>query len=554
MSLPISQLQSYFNLYPKDKTDKFVYGTAGFRMHNSKLDSIVFRTGILAVLRSKYLRSQTIGIMITASHNPPQDNGIKMVDPMGEMLSQDWESFATKLSNCNECNEFIDVINEIVSSNNIDLSKPAKVIIARDSRESGERLLKCVIDGISSINGDYQDFGLLTTPQLHYLTRSCNDSSFGKATENGYYEKLSSSFISILELWNAPKEITDIKSIDITIDAANGIGASTIEKLSPFLKDIINFTVINSKYNEPSALNVDCGADFVKTNQKLPSFGSGSGCESSPFTSNQLYCSFDGDADRIVFYYDDETTGFHLLDGDRIATLLALFINSLLENLDTDLKLGIVQTAYANGSSTNFIKDELKLPVSFTPTGVKHLHHEASKNYDIGIYFEANGHGTVLFSNKFIETLKNYKIENKNNNQDLEFKSLETLQILIDLINQTVGDSISDLLTVLVALRLPIEKSPQDWFANYKDLPNKLLKVIVKDRLAFKTTNAERTLVEPAGLQDKIDELVSKYPNGRSFVRASGTEDAVRVYAEADTKEHCLELADSVADLVKQFS
>ncbi|OWB86917.1 phosphoacetylglucosamine mutase activity protein [[Candida] boidinii] len=551
MSLPISQLQSYFNLHPKDKTDKFVYGTAGFRMHNSKLDSIVFRTGVLAVLRSKFLHSQTIGIMITASHNPPEDNGIKMVDPMGEMLNQNWESFATKLSNCNEFNEFIDVINEIVDSKNIDLSKPAKVIIARDSRDSGERLLKCVIDGISSLNGDYQDFGLLATPQLHYLTRACNDSSFGKATEDGYYEKLSGSFISILELWNAPKEITDIKSIDITIDAANGIGAYAIEKLSPFLKDIINFTVINSKYNEPSALNVDCGADFVKTNQKLPSSSSSS---TSPFTPNQLYCSFDGDADRIVFYYYNENTGFHLLDGDRIATLLASFISSLLENLDTDLKLGIVQTAYANGSSTNFIKDELKLPVSFTPTGVKHLHHEASKNYDIGIYFEANGHGTVLFSNKFIETLKNYKIENKNNNQDLEFKSLETLQILVDLINQTVGDSISDLLTVLVALRLPVEKTPQDWFANYKDLPNKLLKVIVKDRLAFKTTNAERTLVEPAGLQDKIDKLVSKYPNGRSFVRASGTEDAVRVYAEADTKENCQELADSVADLVKQFS
>lgn len=28
------------------------------------------------------------------------------------------------------------------------------------------------------------------------------------------------------------------------------------------------------------------------------------------------------------------------------------------------------------------------------PTGVKHLHHEA-KNSDIGVYFEANGHGTV---------------------------------------------------------------------------------------------------------------------------------------------------------------
>lgn len=28
------------------------------------------------------------------------------------------------------------------------------------------------------------------------------------------------------------------------------------------------------------------------------------------------------------------------------------------------------------------------------PTGVKHLHHKAL-DYDIGIYFEANGHGTV---------------------------------------------------------------------------------------------------------------------------------------------------------------
>jgi hypothetical protein len=31
------------------------------------------------------------------------------------------------------------------------------------------------------------------------------------------------------------------------------------------------------------------------------------------------------------------------------------------------------------------------------PTGVKHLHQKAVK-YDIGVYFEANGHGTVIFS------------------------------------------------------------------------------------------------------------------------------------------------------------
>ena len=45
------------------------YGTAGFRTKAEHLDHVMFRMGLLAVLRSKQTKS-TIGVMVTASHNP----------------------------------------------------------------------------------------------------------------------------------------------------------------------------------------------------------------------------------------------------------------------------------------------------------------------------------------------------------------------------------------------------------------------------------------------------------------------------------------------------
>jgi len=58
----------------------------------------------------------------------------------------------------------------------------------------------------------------------------------------------------------------------------------------------------------------------------------------------------------------------------------------------------------------------------------------------------------------------------------------------------------------------------------------------VADRQVIDTTDAERRAVTPPGLQEKIDALVKKYKLSRAFVRPSGTEDIVRVYAEADTQ------------------
>ena len=68
------------------------------------------------------------------------------------------------------------------------------------------------------------------------------------------------------------------------------------------------------------------------------------------------------------------------------------------------------------------------VPVTCVPTGVKHLHH-AALDFDIGVYFEANGHGTVVFSDKAMEAIKNTAA--KSNSSEAQ-----KLSALVDVINQ----------------------------------------------------------------------------------------------------------------------
>ena len=117
------------------------------------------------------------------------------------------------------------------------------------------------------------------------------------------------------------------------------------------------------------------------------------------------------------------------------------------------------------------------------------------------------------------------------------------------MVNQTVGDALSDMLLVLVILAARAWDA-HAWDACYSDLPNRLAKVTVRDRTVFRTTDAERRLTSPAPLQAKMDELVHAVPSGRAFVRPSGTEDCVRMYAEAATTADAERLVRQVSELV----
>lgn len=306
----------------------------------------MYRMGLLATLRSRVKGGQTIGVMVTASHNPEPDNGVKLVDPMGEMLEQSWEKLATDLVNVSD-NDLQNQIANIIESEKIDIGSASCVFVGMDNRYHSPILLKAVSDGVLALKGKVKSFGIVTTPMLHYFVVCANtNGAYGVPTEEGYYAKLTSSFKN---LRGTEHERGNYKN-RLIFDGSNGVGA---RKMLQFLKTMNNTLGIEVYNKGEGKINHQCGADFVKVQQQCPI---GLPDSLPPYTR---CCSVDGDADRIVYFFVDENNQFNLLDGDRIATLMASYLMDLLKKCGVDVTIGIVQTAYANGASTDYILNKL---------------------------------------------------------------------------------------------------------------------------------------------------------------------------------------------------
>ncbi|KAL8242667.1 hypothetical protein R6Q59_012969 [Mikania micrantha] len=489
--------------FPPPKGIKLYYGTAGFRTDASILQSTAFRIGILAALRSLKTGGAVIGLMITASHNKVSDNGVKVADPGGEMLTQDWEPFADSIANAPDPDSLIQLIDEFAKKEGIPLNgtKAAAILLGRDTRPSGESLVEAAKQGICSVNGAIAiDMGVVTTPQLHWMVRTRNKDLQASASELDYFDQVSTSFRCLIDL--IPK--TSYHGIGkLIVDCANGVGG---EKLQVLKEKLSWLDVEIRNTGKQGILNEQVGADYVQKDKVAPQgFG-------GPDVGIRC-ASLDGDADRLV-YFTIITKGnnqINLVDGDKILSLFALFIKDQLSILTDDTyeyqpRVGVVQTAYANGASTKYLKD-LGLQVIFTPTGVKYLH-EKAQEYDIGIYFEANGHGTILFSDHFLCWLE----DRKSTEKCLEKKNAaKRLWAVSKLINQAVGDALSGLLLVEAILQ-HMGWSVDNWNELYHDLPSRQLKVKVADRTAIVTTNAETIVQKPPGIQEAITALTVKYP------------------------------------------
>jgi phosphoacetylglucosamine mutase len=162
----------------------------------------------------------------------------------------------------------------------------------------------------------------------------------------------------------------------VIVDGAYGVGGLAITSFveifnSTFAQSSSSSLAVDlrNKVGEGS-VNDGCGAEVVQKGQ-IPPQGVTPSSDSS-----KLMCSYDGDADRIVFHTFGPSS-WSLLDGDKIASLVSTFLIGEIRAAGLSaFRMGVVQTAYANGASTAFLKSQ-GIEVAMAKTGVKFLHHVA---------------------------------------------------------------------------------------------------------------------------------------------------------------------------------
>jgi phosphoacetylglucosamine mutase len=92
------------------------------------------------------------------------------------------------------------------------------------------------------------------------------------------------------------------------------------------------------------------------------------------------------------------------------------------------------------------------------------------------------------------------------------------------------------------------------WNDLYVDLPSKMIKLPVVDKNKIICNEDETRTLAPEGLQEALDAAMMQVTLGRCFVRPSGTEDVVRVYAEASTADGVARLIDLSVEAINRFA
>ena len=396
-----------------------------------------------------------------------------------------------------------------------------RIVVGRDTRNSGKVLEKSLIAGITSAGADVSLIGIMPSNAVSHLVLVNGfdgglmiSASHNPSEQNGlkFFNaegfKLSESeetrleaifssksFVSsgegavseisgakenyIAMILNSLKD-PSLSGLRLALDPGNGAGFSVIKEV--FRKLDCSTAIIN---NQPDGNNVNCGgALFPETLQNLVKEGG--------FDAG---ICLDGDADRLVM--TDEKG--NLLDGDSLIAIAAI-------NLQKKGKLNgntVVVTDYSNSGLDNSLKKH-GIKVVRVKTGDRFVSQALSEN-DYSLGGELSGH--IIFS-EFSRT----------------------------------ADAILASIHVLNALKEE-EKKLSELASVIKKYPGFTLNVAVKEK---KSLESMPLLMERI---KKTQEILGK--EGRVFVRYSGTENVLRILVEGQHEKELKRMAEEISETFK---
>lgn len=301
------------------------------------------------------------------------------------------------------------------------LVKAKKILIGRDTRESGQFIFDNLAIGLIKNNLNFKifDIGVVSTPLISSLSKDYDFSIMISASHNPYYDngikffsRLGEKFSDEMEL-DIEKILLEVmdKNINFNNDSYNkniiDISLSSLEKYLSFYKNIFsNLDLKNKKIildtangslsnfakkifehfnaevliinNEPNGKNINLFSGSTNINY----FKDFLEKEKIDF---DLAFSFDGDGDRVIALKKIDNS-IKILDGDYIIGIFAKYLKSRNELKNNSVCI----TKMSNLGLKKFLEEE-KINFYETNVGDKYVYESLEKN-NLNLGGEKSGH------------------------------------------------------------------------------------------------------------------------------------------------------------------
>ncbi|AEV94872.1 phosphoglucosamine mutase [Pediococcus claussenii] len=401
-----------------------------------------------------------------------------------------------------------------------------RVLVSRDTRISGQLLMQALISGLLSVGIEVMDMGVVTTPGVAYLVRRQEadagvmiTASHNPVQDNGIKFFGSDGYKLSDELEAEIEELLDAEKDELPRPSAKGLGTVTdypegalnyisfLEQTIPDDLGGLNIAIDaanGATSNFVSQIFADLNTDFVTMGTKPDGLNINDGVGSThpealaKFVIEKgadMGVAFDGDGDRCIAV--DEKG--NIVDGDKIMFICGKYLSER-----GRLKKDTVVTTVMSNLGLYKALEANNLTSVKTQVGDRYVVEEMLKSgYNLG--GEQSGHIVFLDHN-------------------------------------TTGDGMLTAIQLMYVVKQSGKKL-SELAEEVHTYPQKLINVKVQDK---------KMALENQAIKDVIEQVEKEMNgDGRVLVRPSGTEDLLRIMAEAATPEAVDMYVDRIVAVVK---